>query len=101
MISSGLKKYLLLKLNKKEEREILPSDFDKIEEISLNNADCKTYNVEYDLKDLMLFKNLKFLSIQNFKIRNYETNIINRIQSLCAVQMVNSEMILVLYYFVM
>ncbi len=93
MISSGLKKYLLLKLNKKEEREILPSDFDKIEEISLNNADCKTYNVEYDLKDLMLFRNLKFLSIQNFKIRNYETNIINRIQSLCAVQMVNCEII--------
>lgn len=91
MISSGLKKYLLLKLNKNDEDEILPSDFDKIEEISLNNLDCEKYNIEYDFKDLMLFKNLKFLSVQNFKIRNYETNIINRISSLCAVQMVNCE----------
>lgn len=41
----------------------------------------------------MKFKNLKFLSLQNFKIDNYQTNIINRIKSLKAVQFTDCKLV--------
>ena len=89
MISKGLEKYLILKLNKKG--DFNEKDFEQIEEISLNCKDLNSQNLDYDFKDFLKFENLKFLSLQNFNIKNYETNIINRIKSLCAVQMTNCK----------
>lgn len=91
MISRGLKKYLLIKLNKAEGEELSEKDFNEVEEISLNLKDINLQNYDYDFKDFQKFKNLKFLSLQNFNIRNYETNILNRIESLHAVQMSNCK----------
>ena len=78
MISNGLEKYLILKLNKKG--NFNEKDFEKIEEISLNFKELNSQNLDYDFKDFLKFENLKFLSLQNFNIKNYETNIINRIK---------------------
>ncbi len=89
MISNGLEKYLILKLNKKG--NFNEKDFEKIEEISLNFKELNSQKLDYDFKDFLKFENLKFLSLQNFNIKNYETNIINRIKSLCAVQMTNCK----------
>ena len=75
MISKELKEYVLLKLNKKEGEELTKEDLDKIEEISLNSKTIDFQDRRYDFKDFQKFKNLKFLILQNFKIRNYETNI--------------------------
>jgi hypothetical protein len=91
MISKSLKKYLITKLNKSDEEELDEEDFNKIEEISINLKNISDEEEDYDFKDFLLFKNLKFLSIQNFKIRNFETNIINRISNLKAVQMTNCK----------
>ena len=91
MISKELKEYLFLKLNKKEGEDLTEEDLDKVEEISLNSKTIDFQERRYDFKDFQKFKNLKFLILQNFKIRNYETNISNRIDSLCAVQMTNCK----------
>ena len=70
MISNGLEKYLILKLNKKG--NFNEKDFEKIEEISLNFKELNSQNLDYDFKDFLKFENLKFLSLQNFNIKNYD-----------------------------
>ena len=60
MISNGLEKYLILKLNKKG--NFNEKDFEKIEEISLNFKELNSQNLDYDFKDFLKFENLKFLS---------------------------------------
>ena len=77
MISKELKEYLFLKLNKKEGEDLTEEDLDKVEEISLNSKTIDFQERRYDFKDFQKFKNLKLLILQNFKIRNYETNILN------------------------
>ena len=70
MISKELKEYLFLKLNKKEGEDLTEEDLDKVEEISLNSKTIDFQERRYDFKDFQKFKNLKFLILQNFKIRN-------------------------------
>jgi hypothetical protein len=91
MVSKSLKKYLITKLNKSDEEELNEEDFNNVEEISINRKNILDEEEDYDFKDFLLLKNLKFLSIQDFKIRNFETNVINRMLNLKAVQMNNCK----------
>lgn len=76
--------YILLKLNKKE---LEKNDLDMIEEISIK-SDKK---IKFEIRDLEKFKNLKSLTLQEFKINNYETNTINRCKKIESLQFINCK----------
>ena len=83
-LSKGLENYLLKKTNKSCISDI---NIDDIEEISLCNLDEEKFLV--DFRDFEKFKNLKYLSLKNFKIDNYQTNEINRCKKISALQFSN------------
>lgn len=74
-LSNDFNNYLLKKLNVSE---ITDDKLENIEEISLNAIDNNGIKYNYDFRDFEKLPNLKFISLQNFVINNYETNEINR-----------------------
>ena len=86
LVSKSLENYLLNKLNVKK---IENTELEKIEEITLNAMDENGNHHDYDFKDFKKITNLKYLSLQNFIINNYETNEINRCKNLKGVQFSN------------
>lgn len=86
LVSKSLKNYLLNKFNVKNIEDI---DFNKIEEVSLNAIEENGILADYDFKDFEKFKNLKYVSLQNFTINNFETNEINRCKNIEAIQFSN------------
>ena len=85
MKSKSLSKYLLSKYNLKSIEDL---DLDIVEELSLNKIVGNEIQ-DYDFSDFECFKNLKYLSLQNFKINNYETNELGRCKNLSAIQFSN------------
>ena len=87
MNSKSLELYLL---NKYEVDKIEDIDLNKIEELSLNNIAGSNVQ-DYDFKDFEEFRNLKYVSLQNFKIKNFQTNELNRCKNLSAIQFSNCK----------
>lgn len=87
MKSKCLEQYLLSKYGVDSIDNL---DINKIEEISLNRVNDNIYQ-DYDFKDFEEFKKLKYISLQNFKIKNYETNELNRCKNLSAIQFSNCK----------
>jgi len=86
LVSKDFENYLLNKCNAEKIEEI---DLSCIEEISLNAINEKGNLCDYDFKDFQKLNRLKYVSLQNFIINNYETNIINRCKSIEGLQMTN------------
>lgn len=74
-LSNDFEIYLLKKLNVSE---ITTEELNKVKEISLNAIGNNGIKNDYDFRDFEKLKNLKFVSLQNFVIKNYQTNEINR-----------------------
>lgn len=74
-LSKDFENYLLKKL---EVSEITDDKLNIVEEISLNAIDNNGIKYNYDFRDFEKLPNLKFISLQNFIINNYQTNEINR-----------------------
>lgn len=74
-LSKDFEDYLLKKL---EVSEITDDKLNIVEEISLNAIDNNGIKYNYDFRDFEKLLNLKFISLQNFIINNYQTNEINR-----------------------
>jgi len=72
--SIDFENYIKEILNKEE---VKPEDLLSIEELELDNQ-----ILYFDLFDIAKVPNLKKLTLKNFKINNYETNIINRVKGL-------------------
>jgi len=85
-VSKDFEQYIRLKLNKKQEDSLINEDLDSVTEVSLNGHTLQEGTNDYDFKDFMKLPNLRYLSFQNFVIDNYQTNIINRIKTIKAVQ---------------
>ena len=90
--SNSLTEYIKQKLNLPLDVELSDEDLAKITEISINGKDLDGRINDYDFKDFMCLSNLQYLSLQNFVIDNYETNIINRIKTIKAVQFTDCKM---------
>lgn len=89
LVSKSLENYLLNKLNVDKIEDI---DLNKVEEISINAIEENGNLGDYDFKDFVQFENLKYISLQNFTINNYETNEINRCKHIKAIQFSNCTM---------
>lgn len=85
MKSKSLEKYLL---SKYELEKIEDLNLEDVEELLLNKI-CGNSDTDYDFSDFEEFKNLKYISLQNFKINNYETNELGRCKKLSAIQFSN------------
>lgn len=86
LVSKSLKNYLLNKFDAKSIEDI---DLNQIQEISLNAIEENGSLADYDFKDFEKLKKLKYVSLQNFTINNYETNEINRCKNIEAIQFSN------------
>jgi hypothetical protein len=82
-LSNDFENYLLKKL---DISEITEEKLNSIEEISLNAIGNNGIKNDYDFRDFKKLPNLKFISLQNFVIKNYETNEINRCGNLEGLQ---------------
>jgi hypothetical protein len=82
-LSNDFENYLL---NKLDITEITEENLNSIEEISLNAIGNNGIKNNYDFRDFNKLPNLKFISLQNFTIKNYETNAINRCANLEGLQ---------------
>ena len=87
MKSKCLEQYLLSKYGVDS---IHNPDINKVEDISLNRVNDNIYQ-DYDFKDFEEFKKLKYMSLQNFKIKNYETNELGRCKKISAIQFSNCK----------
>ena len=87
MKSKSLEKYLLTKY---ELENIEDLNFEEVEELLLNKIEGNN-ETDYDFRDFEEFKNLKYISLQNFKINNYETNELGRCKKLSAIQFSNCK----------
>lgn len=85
-LSTDFEQYLLNKLNVSE---ISLEQLNKIEEISLNAIDNNGIKNNYDFRDFEKLENLKYISLQNFVIKNYQTNEINRCKKIEGIQFSN------------
>lgn len=85
-LSNDFKNYLLKKLNISE---ITEEDLKDVKEISLNAIGNNGIKNSYDFRDFEKLENLKFISLQNFEINNYQTNEMNRCKYLEGVQFSN------------
>ena len=88
-LSNDFENYLLKKL---EVSEITDDKLNNIEEISLNAIDNNGIKYNYDFRDFEKLPNLKFISLQNFIIDNYQTNEINRCTKVEGLQFSNCIM---------
>ena len=88
-LSNDFENYLLKKL---EVSEITDDKLNNIEEISLNAIDNNGIKYNYDFRDFEKLPNLKFISLQNFIINNYQTNEINRCTKVEGLQFSNCIM---------
>ena len=88
MRSKTLEKYLL---NKFELDNIEDINLEEVEELLLNNNDNNGKKLDYDFRDFENFKNLKYISLQNFEIKNFETNELNRCKKISAIQFSNCK----------
>ena len=86
LVSKSLENYLLNKLSLDNIKNI---NIDEIEEISINAMDESGKLNDYDFKDFEQFKNLKYVSLQNFIINNYQTNALNRCKNIEGIQFSN------------
>lgn len=80
--SRDIKRYVYLKLGKREEDEITEEDLNKITFLNLNYTNFKGEINEYDFNDLKYFKNLKELTLNGFEISDEMIENINSISSL-------------------
>lgn len=85
MKSKSLEEYLL---SKYDVQKIEDLDLQKVEELVLNKLDINSEN-DYDFRDFEEFENLKYITLKNFKINNYETNELGRCKKLSAIQFSN------------
>lgn len=85
MKSKSLEKYLL---SKYEIEKLEDLNFDEVEELLLNKIEHQDES-DYDFRDFEEFKNLRYISLENFKIRNFETNELGRCKKLSAIQFSN------------
>lgn len=85
-LSNDFENYLLKKLNVSE---ITTEELNKVTEISLNAIGNNGIKNDYDFRDFEKLKNVKFISLQNFIIKNYQTNEINRCPKLEGLQFSN------------
>ncbi len=88
-LSKDFENYLLKKL---EVSEVTNDKLKNVEEISLNAIDNNGIKYNYDFRDFEKLENLKFISLQNFIINNYQTNEINRCPKVEGVQFSNCIM---------
>lgn len=88
-LSNDFESYLLKKL---EVSEITDDKLNNVEEISLNAIDNNGIKYNYDFRDFEKLPNLKFISLQNFIINNYQTNEINRCTKVEGLQFSNCIM---------
>lgn len=88
-LSNDFENYLLKKL---EVSEITDDKLNNVEEISLNAIDNNGIKYNYDFRDFEKLPNLKFISLQNFIINNYQTNEINRCSKVEGLQFSNCIM---------
>lgn len=85
-LSIDFEKYLLKKLNVSE---ITDDVLKNVTEISLNKFNVDGTETDYDFRDFEKLQNLKFISLQNFIIKNYQTNEMNRCKNLEGIQFTN------------
>ena len=78
--SKSLKKDIILMLKKHENANLEFEDLESITSISLDNL-LDYYN-DYDLKELVLLKNIKKLYLKDFIIDDSVINVLNKLQSL-------------------
>lgn len=83
MNSKSLETYLLKKFQLEKIEDL---KFEEVEELLLNKIGNNGKELDYDFRDFEAFKNLKYISLQNFKINNYETNELGRCKKLSAIQ---------------
>lgn len=80
--SKDIKKYVYLKLGKKETEEVNNEELNKITFLNLNYKNFKDEINEYDFNDLKQFKNLKELTLNGFEITEEMISNINQIDNL-------------------
>ena len=80
--SKDIKKYIYLKLGKKETEEITEEDLNKITFLNLKCKNFKDEINEYDFNDLKYFKNLTELTLNGFEITDDIILNINSIENL-------------------
>lgn len=87
MKSKSLERYLLDKYNLKDIKDL---NLKEVDELILNKINGKE-KTDYNFSDFEEFTNLKYLYLQNFTIRNYETNEIGRCKKIVAIQFSNCK----------
>lgn len=80
--SKDIKRYVYLKLGKKETEEVNNEELNKITFLNLNYKNFKDEINEYDFNDLKQFKNLKELTLNGFEITEEMISNINQIDNL-------------------
>lgn len=86
LVSKSLENYLLKKMNVSDIKDL---NLEKVDEISLNGINEKGEKEDFDFSDFEKLKSLKYLSLQNFEIKNFETNAISRCKNIEALQFSN------------
>lgn len=80
--SKDIRRYVYLKLGKKETEEVNNEELNKITFLNLNYKNFKDEINEYDFNDLKQFKNLKELTLNGFEITEEMISNINQIDNL-------------------
>lgn len=80
--SKDIKRYVYLKLGKRETEEIKEEELNKITFLNLNYKNFKDEINEYDFNDLKQFNNLKELTLNGFEITDEMIENINSISNL-------------------
>lgn len=88
--SKSFTNYLLKLLNKLSIDDIEEKEINTITDIVLVKNDKDD---DYNFIDLEMFPNLKELVLINFKINNFETNVLNRCKSLQKVEFVDCKIV--------
>lgn len=86
MKSKSLEKFLLTKYQLDNIEDL---NLEDIEELSINKIGNDNEELDFDFRDFESFKNLRYITLQNFKINNYETNELTRCKNLSAIQFSN------------
>lgn len=81
---------ILKKLEKESIQKITESDLSVIDNLEIIKNNKKQ---DYNLIDLQNFSNLRSICLVNFKINNFETNILNRCKNLEEVEFRNCKII--------
>ena len=80
--SKEFEKYVYVKLNKDIEEELTLSDLGQVHDVSINQLNIRGEVIDTTMLDLLFFKNLRELTIQNFEINEHNVVYLEKLENL-------------------